>query len=462
MLSVVEREQINLPNGDFRTSESIEVSAGNAGVANELSQALAGFGQTTTVVSQPSPSCSHLIITEGLTEGEPAEFHARVLEQAKRLARLDHSSVSAITLLQHTHAPSRAWLSGLPGLGRTLAKELRGTFVQTLNLEGAALATTPQLDAACRAILGRPGHGDMTIAPDGTARGPRLVTQKSLTPSPLPITPDDTFIATGGGQGITADCTRALAEKSGAHVFLLGRTKPIAWPQWLDPDLSEKDVRGVLAHNQLKTGTKPDLSSIAQMSRALVASRTIARTLEAIRASGAGADYLCADITDEKAVASAVGHIIALRGSVTGLIHGAGRLADRDLGKMTAADVETVFGPKVDGLRLLLGRLDPSNLKHVALFSSAAAQFGNPGQANYAMANEVLNHLAYDLKARFPDMSVTSFNWGPWEGGMVSPALKAAFRARGIKTLDTKMGANLFADVMMSDLNATEVCIGEI
>ncbi|MEO0753838.1 MAG: polyketide synthase, partial [Pseudomonadota bacterium] len=62
----------------------------------------------------------------------------------------------------------------------------------------------------------------------------------------------------------------------------------------------------------------------------------------------------------------------------------------------------------------------------------------------------------------FPDMSVTSFNWGPWEGGMVSPALKAAFRARGIKTLDTKMGANLFADVMMSDLNATEVCIGEI
>ena len=58
-------------------------------------------------------------------------------------------------------------------------------------------------------------------------------------------------------------------------------------------------------------------------------------------------------------------------------------------------------------------------MTHLALFSSAAGFFGNAGQSDYAAANEVLNQYALQFSQKHPKCNVVSFNWGPWEGGMV-------------------------------------------
>ncbi len=41
-----------------------------------------------------------------------------------------------------------------------------------------------------------------------------------------------------------------------------------------------------------------------------------------------------------------------------------------------------------------------------------------------------------------PDCRVVSLNWGPWDGGMVTPALKKLFAAEGVEIIDLAAGAD--------------------
>lgn len=49
-----------------------------------------------------------------------------------------------------------------------------------------------------------------------------------------------------------------------------------------------------------------------------------------------------------------------------------------------------------------------------------------------------------------------SLNWGPWEGGMVTPALKQHFQSQGISLIPKDAGARLFAEEV-SGVNPDEV-----
>ncbi|MFH1516883.1 MAG: KR domain-containing protein, partial [Pseudomonadota bacterium] len=121
-----------------------------------------------------------------------------------------------------------------------------------------------------------------------------------------------------------------------------------------------------------------------------------------------------------------------------------------------------VFGPKIDGLLALLGAITMSQLTHIGLFSSASALFGNMGQADYAMANESLNQLARQLHAQLPHAQVKSFNWGPWDGGMVDAGLAAHFAQQGIALINQADGARIFADQLLDgDRTLVELLVGD-
>jgi NAD(P)-dependent dehydrogenase (short-subunit alcohol dehydrogenase family) len=192
----------------------------------------------------------------------------------------------------------------------------------------------------------------------------------------------------------------------------------------------------------LASGTP--LSRIAAEADALDASREIDRTLAAIRAAGSDAVYEAVDITDDAAVNAAIGRFRQAHGSIRGLIHGAGVIADRLIVDKTDAQFERVFRTKVDGIRALMSAVGQEEIGFVALFASIAARFGNPGQSDYAMANEVLNRMAWVLQNSRPKTRVVSFNWGPWPGGMVHDGVRAQFEARGVRLIPPEIGVEAF------------------
>jgi hypothetical protein len=133
---------------------------------------------------------------------------------------------------------------------------------------------------------------------------------------------------------------------------------------------------------------------------------------------------------------------------VEGVIHGAGVIADRRIEEKTADDFDLVCGVKIKGLQNLLEVAEPDHLQWIVLFSSVAGFYGNRGQADYALANAVLDRTAHWLTARYPDCRVMTLNWGPWDGGMVTPALKRMMEGRGIELIPLEAGTAFLAETL--------------
>ncbi len=148
-------------------------------------------------------------------------------------------------------------------------------------------------------------------------------------------------------------------------------------------------------------------------------------------------------------------------GPITGIVHGAGVLADKRLAEKSGDDFQRVFGTKIDGLRSLLAATADDPLSVICLFSSVAARTGNAGQSDYAMANEVLNRVANELAKQRSGCVVKSIGWGPWEGGMVTPILKAKFDEMGVPLIPLASGARHFvAELQQATPAEVEVVIG--
>jgi NAD(P)-dependent dehydrogenase (short-subunit alcohol dehydrogenase family) len=187
----------------------------------------------------------------------------------------------------------------------------------------------------------------------------------------------------------------------------------------------------------------------------------VVRTLEAIRSAGAAVAYYAADVRDAGQVRSALEQARSRFGPIRGLIHGAGVIEDRLIADKSMEQFERVFDTKLNGFRALMAAAGADELKTIVIFSSVTARIGNRGQADYAMANEALNKLAWAESQRRPGCRVVSINWGPWECGMVTPSIKREFERQGVTLLPASDGAHsLLAELGRTADAPSEVVIG--
>lgn len=270
------------------------------------------------------------------------------------------------------------------------------------------------------------------------------------------------FLVSGGAKGITAQCVIRLAKAYQCRFILLGRS-PLAEsePAWAQGVEDEASLKRQIMADMKANNQPPTPKAVQQVCNRILSQREITATLQAIEQAGGRAEYVSVDITDRHNLTEQVNAAISRTGPITGLIHGAGALADKLIEKKSEQDFERVFTTKVAGLENLLACLPPSQLTHLILFSSVAGFYGNVGQTDYAMANEVLNKSAHLLQKYHPTCRVVSINWGPWDGGMVTPELKKAFADRGVAVIPIPVGAKMLVDELAAPDQATQVVIGK-
>ncbi|MFS0516071.1 SDR family NAD(P)-dependent oxidoreductase [Nostoc sp. UIC 10607] len=354
--------------------------------------------------------------------------------------------------------------AGLFGLTKTLNQEWESVFCRAIDL-------SPDLDAETSAqhILAELHDPNLLVVEVGHSSQGRvtLVCEhelERLLPTPqsaLSNPQSQVFLVSGGAKGITAQCVIKLAQRYQCKFILVGRSAADPEPVWTEGYLSEADLKKRIMEDFFAKGEKPTPAMVQKKFNAISSSREIATTLQAIKQAGGQAEYFNVDVTDAIALKEQVANAVKRFGPVTGIIHGAGNLADKRIEKKSVQDFETVYTAKVKGLENLLRCVSPSQLNYLVLFSSVVGFYGNVGQSDYAIANEILNKSAHLVKRNHPHSHVVAINWGPWDSGMVSPELKQAFAERNIETIPIEIGTEMLVNELASANQETvQVVIG--
>lgn len=301
--------------------------------------------------------------------------------------------------------------ASLHGMTRTLSRELPFLDVVCVDVSGEELArcaASGTWDALLARIVAEPAGSP--LAEVVLREGARLVKrlEPALLPEPsadgLPLRAGGRYLIVGGAGGLGHVVGEHLARACGAKLLVVGRRAGTALPPGL---------------------------------------------LDGLRRAGAEAEYMSADATDPVAMRAAVARMRERFGGVDGVIHTAFVLADRTIARADDTTFRAALDPKVKGTVALCDALAAEPLDFLALFSSAIAHTGNPGQSNYAAGSTFLDayglHLATGL--HWP---VTVFDWGYWgdQGAVATEEHRQRLADWGVQPLSAEEGIRVFRQAL--------------
>jgi NADP-dependent 3-hydroxy acid dehydrogenase YdfG len=433
----------------------ITVVDGGSGLAPEVAARLDAHGIAATVRELPERDAWGVILLSGLAPVSDPEQAGSVSRAAFQAARTVAASMEerggVFVTVQDTGGcfglkdpdPRRAWLGGLAALTRTAAKEWRLAAVKAIDCQRGDRGNAEVAAAIVDELLAGGSTLDVGLRADGT----RWTLADSVrAPSPaLELPRASVLVVSGGARGVTAAGLRALASACQPRVLLIGRTTLADEPEFLAAARDQPALTRLLAE---RPGAHDAPAELATQARAILAQREVRATLADLERAGATVRYAALDITDREALRRELAGLREEWGPITGLIHGAGVIADKRIADKTDDQFDRVYATKVAGLRALLDVTASDPLKLLCLFSSVAARYGNPGQCDYAMANEVLNQVAYAERQRRPSCRVRALGWGPWEAGMVTASHAAYFTSLGVPLIPLAAGAQAFVEEM--------------
>jgi len=227
-------------------------------------------------------------------------------------------------------------------------------------------------------------------------------------PAPLRLRADRSYLIAGGLGGLGLTVAQWMVANGARHLALLGRTP-------VDEQGGER----------------------------LAAVR-------ALKAAGARVIVQQADLGRVEEVVRAVGELARSLPPLAGVVHAAGLIDDGMLVRQDPARFARVMAPKVAGAWNLHAGTLGQPLEFFALFSSAAAILGSPGQGNYAAANAFLDALAHHR--RVLGLPAVSINWGPWADVGMWAALGTRGRVvRGVGLISPARGTEALARLLAGD-----------
>jgi NAD(P)-dependent dehydrogenase (short-subunit alcohol dehydrogenase family)/acyl carrier protein len=477
VVSIVEAPVVSATPLTIAQNRKVFVTEDNTGLSEQIAEELTRLGIGTIRISldilkyrKQLPAAAGLIIVQDPRSDKIGQNLKDAFVLAKFLApgliesaNQGGAIFTTVTRLdgafglkgKQTDQPAQG---GLAGLVKTAAIEWQSVCCHAIDIAPDWSDSRQIAGAVVKEVL-LPGPVEIGLDSDHRCT-------VALQPEPYPegqinLAPGDVIVISGGARGITAAAALALARETAPTLVLLGRSpQPVAEPGWLSPLTDEAAIKKAILKNEFndQKATPADIESVF---KGHMANREIAANLAELKSIGAEAYYYETDIRNFEMVQTVIDTIRANHGPITGIIHGAGVLEDRLIIDKSIDQFERVFDTKVKGFDNLLAATGFDQLKYLVLFSSVAARMGNRGQADYAMANEVLNKMALNESVKRPDCRVVAINWGPWDGGMVTPALKREFERSGIHLIPIDTGVQCMLDEMKTGLsNPVEVVIG--
>jgi NAD(P)-dependent dehydrogenase (short-subunit alcohol dehydrogenase family) len=451
----------------------IDIVDDASGYGEQIAVRLQGLSVNARLVTNVSPDSTGVIFARGLlpirTPDEAIAVQRDAWNAARALAKHRGQGDRVFVILQDTggdfglsgRAGDRAWSAGLAGLAKTAAAEWPDASVKAIDVSctgsgAGGVAAQVVSELLC-------GGSDVEVALAATK--PRAVVRHrpalhapndGETPR---MRPGSVIVVSGGARGVTAAALASIG-KYRPRLALLGRTALMSEPDDTRAAATDADIRRALLARAKASGVTPEPKALAREAKLILDCREIRENMARLERAGAEVSYRAVDVRDPASVNAVVDDIRRSWGPIGGVVHGAGVLADALLSAQTDEQFDHVFCTKVDGLRHLLAATAADPIEVLIFFSSVAGRFGNSGQAAYAMANEVLSAVAACERARRgPRCLVRSLVWGPWAGGMVTPALGRLFEKAGVQLLALDDGTAAFGREVESADDCAQVIL---
>ena len=363
--------------------------------------------------------------------------------------------MDAVSAAEFASAPEQlSLLPALSGLLRCMALELERSIV--LLSTDQALHAEELHDATAFLATGAVVLGDCTLAQHRLrSHEPHIVsTDVHVNTHAKPL--DGHILSLGGARGIVAEMiTQLTADHS--HLSVVGRTM-LEQPDPELLELSTQDLMRALMLRHRQSGDQATMTPRSLQREVDQIQRQVAlhQHLTVLSQVADDFDYHNVDLTHAEGLTALLEQ--EEMNDIDVLISGAGVIQDQSCLTKSRDSFEAVLRTKVVPLCVLLCRGLPPSLKTWLSFSSIASKSGNPGQADYAAANEFLNTVVHWFSRRHPDICMRTINWGPWQGsGMVSTEVLQAFHSRGLGSVEPDAAAEMMRQILLPDWFAIEV-----
>ena len=347
---------------------------------------------------------------------------------------------------------------GIAGLIKTASREWNKANCKVIDIDTSTDDLNGLSDSIAEELFLK---GPIEVGIHGQLRVTPVVIPTPLTDSKLsasPLSSGDIVVISGGARGITAEIAYQLARTYKTEVVLLGRTAaPKPEPKWLKELQNETEIKKAIISNSPVELTP---KQVGEAFREWMSNREVQHNIERIQAEGIKASYYAVDIRDRQQLKDIFTEIRKSSGPISGLVHGAGVLADKAIEDKSTDQFDLVYSTKVYGLNSMLAASEDDDLKLLLVFSSSTARYGRIGQVDYASANEVLNKIAQQQQRLRSQCRVLSINWGPWDGGMVTPQLKKLFESEGVGVIPLNSGSNYLVQEICSNGPVEIVVLG--
>jgi NAD(P)-dependent dehydrogenase (short-subunit alcohol dehydrogenase family) len=449
-------------------SGHLAVTDDGSGVAQHVVEHLAAHGICARICAEPPSDAIGLIVLGHSAEAQSPDGGAAAQRAAFRAARTIAPALmtdqGVFVTVQDTggdfglngRSGEFVWAGGLAGLARTAAKEWPRASVKAIDCHRAGRTTIDIAHAIVEELVTGGPALNVGLPADGARLTLETVPAPIVTSTGGRLGPESVVVATGGARGVTAAALRELAMAYQPRILLIGRTPLVDEPAELSDARDEVALISRLSTQSRQPAAPAELAARA---RALLAAREVRGTLAELAKAGATVRYAPMDVTQVDALSAVLDEVRREWGPIDGIVHGAGVLADKQIADKTDEQFDRVFDTKVRGLAALLTATADDPLRLLCVFSSVAARYGNPGQCDYAMANETLTQVLMAERARRPDCLVRAIAWGPWEGGMVTPALAEHFRSEDVAMIPLAQGARAFVDELAGPAADVQVII---